>query len=111
MKLSSGEKDSLIDLKSDGTSKREFLEKSLTDFWLNVRSEFPTLADIAIKYLMIFAMTYFCKVEFSVLLLVDLKSKKRNWLKVEDDMRLKISVIQPDISQLVSSQKINHFSH
>jgi hypothetical protein len=39
---------------------------------------------------------------------VDLKSKG-NWLEVEDDMRLKISVIQPDISWLVSSQKIHNF--
>jgi hypothetical protein len=30
--------------------------------------------------------------------------------EVEDDMRLKFSVIQPDMSRLVSSQKIHHFS-
>jgi hypothetical protein len=41
--------------------------------------------------------------------LVDIKSKKRNRLEVEDDTRLKISAIQPDISRLVSSQKIHLF--
>jgi hypothetical protein len=91
IKLSSGQEDGLIDLKSDGTLKSEFLEKSLTDFWLHIRSEFLVLADTAVKYVMPFAMNYFCEVGFSVL--VDLKSKKRNRLEVEDDMRLKISVI------------------
>jgi hypothetical protein len=66
IKLLSGQEDSLIDLKSDGTLKSEFLKKSLTDFWLHVCSEFPTLADTAVKYLMPFT-TYFCDVGFSQL--------------------------------------------
>jgi hypothetical protein len=73
----------------------EFLEKSLTDFWFYVLSGFPTLADTAVKYMMTFTMTYFCKVGFFVF--VDLKSTKRNPLEVEDGMRLKILVIEPDI--------------
>jgi regulator of RNase E activity RraB len=83
IKWSSGQEDSLIDLVSDGTLKSEFLEKYLTDFWLHIRSEFPTLADTAVKYLMPFATIYFCEVGLSVL--VDLKTKKRHGLEVEDD--------------------------
>lgn len=47
------------------------------------------------KEKMSFATTYFYEAGFSVLL--DLKSKKRNKLVVEDDMRLKCWVIQPNI--------------
>jgi hypothetical protein len=72
--LSTSEEDSLTDLRSDCTLKNDIQEKSLTDFWLNVCTKFPTVENKAIIYLMSFAMTNFCEAGFSILL--DLKLKK-----------------------------------
>jgi hypothetical protein len=49
------------------------------------------------------ATTYVSEAKFSVLL--HLKSLKRNNFEVEDNLRLKISVIQQDITRVVSPQE------
>jgi hypothetical protein len=49
-------------------------------------------------FLMPFSTTYLCETGFSVL--VVLKSKYRNKLDVEPDLRLKLTSIQPNIKSL-----------
>uniref|UniRef100_A0A671YYZ8 Uncharacterized protein n=1 Tax=Sparus aurata TaxID=8175 RepID=A0A671YYZ8_SPAAU len=88
-KLSPREVDSLVDIASDGTLRTTFREKGLTDFWLHIQPEHPELADSALKLLMPFPTTYNCEVGFSSL--VGLKTKQRNRINVDYDMRLKLS--------------------
>jgi hypothetical protein len=76
---------------------------------INVGTGFPTPANTAVKCLISFARIYFGEAGLPVLL--DGKSKKRHKFEVKDDMRLNISVIQRDITRLVSSQKQRHFCH
>uniref|UniRef100_A0AAR2KEL9 DUF4371 domain-containing protein n=1 Tax=Pygocentrus nattereri TaxID=42514 RepID=A0AAR2KEL9_PYGNA len=81
--------DSLIDLSCDSALKLIFSQKSLVNFWLHVRSEYPDLSDKAVRFLMPFPTTYLCETGFSML--VVLKTKYRNRLNVEPDIRLQLS--------------------
>lgn len=103
------EADSLVDITSDGGLKTTFREKCLTDFWVHVQPEHPELADSALKVLMPFPTTYNCEAGFSTL--VGLKTKQRNRIDVEPDMRLKLSSLEPDITLLMSQLKKVHSSH
>jgi hypothetical protein len=58
----------MIGPRSDGTLKKDFREKSVTHFCLNVATKFSVITNKAIKYLLAFYQA-----GFSVLL--DLKSK------------------------------------
>uniref|UniRef100_A0A3B3H3A2 Uncharacterized protein n=1 Tax=Oryzias latipes TaxID=8090 RepID=A0A3B3H3A2_ORYLA len=75
-------------------------EKGLTDFWLHIQPEHPELADSALKLLMPFPTTYNCEVGFSTL--VGLKTKQRNRISVDYNMRLKLSSLEPDIHDSVT---------
>uniref|UniRef100_A0A8C7WYZ7 DUF4371 domain-containing protein n=1 Tax=Oryzias sinensis TaxID=183150 RepID=A0A8C7WYZ7_9TELE len=108
-KLSPREVDSLVDIASDGTLKTTFREKGLTDFWLHIQPEHSELADSALKLLMPFPTTYNCEVGFSTL--VGLKTKQRNRISVNYDMRLKLSSLEPDIASLMAQKKQHHSSH
>ena len=56
--------------------------------------------------IIVFAMTYLYVSEF--LALSHIKTKKRNSMGVEDDMRLALLNTQPQISQLAAQIKVNH---
>ncbi|KAJ4941878.1 hypothetical protein JOQ06_011751 [Pogonophryne albipinna] len=108
-KLPPRQVDSLVDIASDGTLRTTFREKSLTDFWVHVQPEHPELADAALKQLMPFPTTYNCEDGFSAL--VGLKTKQRNRINVDCEMRLKLSSLDPDIVSLMSQHKQHHSSH
>lgn len=101
--LSAKEHDSLIDMSCDSALKLTFSQKTLTDFWIHTFSEYPDLSDKALKFLMPFPTTYLCEAGFSVL--VALKTKYRNKLNVEPDLRLQLSSLQPDIQRLVNAKQ------
>ncbi|XP_057184698.1 zinc finger BED domain-containing protein 5 [Triplophysa rosa] len=101
--LSAKEHDSLIDLSCDSALKLTFSQKSLTDFWIHTLSEYPDLSDKALRFLMPFPTTYLCEAGFSAL--VALKTKYRNKLNVEPDLRLQLSSLQPDIQRLVNAKQ------
>ena len=103
------EADSLVEITSDGTLKATFREKYLTDFWVHVQLEHPELAGSALKLLMPFPTTYNCEAGFSTI--VGLKTKQRNQINVESNMRLKLFSLEPDITRLMSQQKQCHSSH
>uniref|UniRef100_A0A3P9LKJ5 DUF4371 domain-containing protein n=1 Tax=Oryzias latipes TaxID=8090 RepID=A0A3P9LKJ5_ORYLA len=108
-KLSPRQVDSFVDIASDGTLKTTFREKGLTDFWLHIQPEHPQLADSALKLLMPFPTTYNCEVGFSTV--VGLKTKQRNRISVDYDMRLKLSSLEPDIASIMAQKKQHHSSH
>ncbi|XP_068227640.1 zinc finger BED domain-containing protein 5-like [Palaemon carinicauda] len=107
--LSSKEADNLVEIATSGTLKTLFRERSLANIWAQVQPEYPGLAEMALKHLMPFSTTYNCEIGFSTL--VDLKTKKRNRINVEPDLRLKLSRLEPDIPTVVTQQKQYHSSH
>ncbi|XP_076806902.1 zinc finger BED domain-containing protein 5-like [Clavelina lepadiformis] len=95
--------DELLDLRNDSASREMFLEKSLTQFWCIMLRSYPKVSKEALRVIVPFALTYLCESGFSAL--VHIKSKARNQLNVEDDMRLSISKTKPRISRLVSNMQ------
>ena len=99
--LSISEQESFIEITTDGSLKMEFNQKPLPDFWIGLRTEQPVLAKRAVKTLMPFATTYLCESGFSAL--TSMKTKWRARLCVENDLRLRLSEIQPNIANLCAS--------
>ena len=93
---------------SPRTSLLQFNQKPLPDFWIGLRSEFLALANRAVKTLMPFATTYLCESGFSTL--ISMKTKYRHRLCVENDLRLRLSPIQPKTAELCASFQA-HPSH
>ena len=63
---------------------------------------------IALRVLVPFASTYLCEAGFSTI--VNIKTKTRNRLDVEDDMRLALTNARPRISKL-DAQMQHQASH
>lgn len=96
-------KEKLTDISSDGDLKHIFKELELSNFWLRVRNEYSELSDAALKLLMPFASSYMCEYGFSQY--IYLKSKYRNRLNVEPQLRLKLSSIEPKITTLINKKQ------
>jgi len=90
------EGDSLVEMSTDTSLKMQFNQKSLDNFLLHVRKDYPQLSSKALKVLIPFPTTYLCEKAFSAL--VYIKNKFRNRLEnVESELRLKLSSIEPDV--------------
>ena len=83
--------------------KLHFNKTELTKCWLLFRFDYPALANKALQRLIPICKTYVCAQAFSVLLYM--KSKYKNKLNVEADLRVKIFEIEPDIAVLVSRKQ------
>ena len=103
--LSTSKQESLIEITTDGSLKMEFNQKPPPDFWIGLCTEQPALAKRAVKTWMPFATTCLCESAFSAL--TSIKTKYRVRLCVENDLRLRLSQIQPNIAEFLSS---THFS-
>lgn len=91
--------DEFLDLKNDSTARALFQEKTLTEFWCAMRRSYPNVTLLSLRVLVPFASTYLCESGFSTLL--QIKTKARNKLDVQDDIRLALTGTQPRISKLV----------
>ncbi|XP_046396729.1 protein FAM200A-like [Ischnura elegans] len=100
------ERDEFLDMSADSTLKVKF-EKSdvtLAAFWHATLGEYPNLGQKAISLLLPFSTSYLCEQAFSAM--ATIKSKQRNWLlSLEDDMRVALSTIRPDIKSLCSKHQ------
>ena len=92
-----------LDLKNDSAAKDAFQNMELEEFWTQVRGTYPLLATNALRILVQFSSTYLCETGFSAL--VHLKTKARNKLEVEADLRCALSITPPDIEGLVSGKQ------
>ena len=81
--------DELLDLRNDSAGREIFMTKSLSQFWSSMLTSYPKLSTEALRVIVPFASTYLCESGFSALM--HIKSKVRNQLDVEDDMRIAIS--------------------
>ena len=89
-----------IALRNDSTTEDAFKEKTLPAFWLAMASSYPKVASTAIRLLMPFPSTYLCEAVFSALL--GIKTKARNKLAVEPDLRCALSTTVPRIDNRVA---------
>lgn len=102
--LSSIEYESLIDITSDSTFQSTFSSNSYVEFWLNLKNtSFEDLSQKAITILLPFATTYLCETGFSAYTAT--KTKYRNRLNVEPDLRIQLSQIEPDIAKLSKNKQ------
>ena len=97
-----------IDLKNDSFAEDDFKNMELIDFWIKQRISYPKISNAAISVLINFGTTYLCELGFSTL--VSIKTKYRNCLKVENDIRCALSSTTPRIEKLVA-KKQHHSSH
>jgi len=100
--------DQLIDLKNDSSCRDLFESFPVTEFWLRVALSYPQISTIALKKLLPFNSTWLCEFAFSTL--VNMKSKQRNCLEVEQDIRCALSSTEPRIPNLVAKFQ-EHVSH
>ena len=98
----------LKNLKNDSSCRDLFETLPVTEFWLSVASSYPEISKIALKKLLAFSSTWLCESAFSAL--VCMKSKQRNRLDVEHDIRCALSTTEPRISKLVAKAQ-EHPSH
>lgn len=67
------------------------------------REEYPELAREALKLLVPFATSYLCELTFSSM--VNIKTKKRNRLQLENDLIVNVSKIQPRFDNLLKNKQ------
>ena len=101
-------KDDLIDLRASKLLQIEFNATPLENFWCSQQNSYQSLAKQAISTLISFATTYRSEASFSAL--VTIKTKQRNRLGVQHDMRVALSKTQPQFSVLVQKKTTTGFS-
>lgn len=94
------DQEALIELSCDPTQKIIFQNTDLYSFWIKQKCEYNSLYNEAMKLLLPFTSTYLCEAGFSSM--VGIKTKYRNKLNLEPNMRLKLSKIEPNIDILLS---------
>ena len=97
-----------LELKFNSTTKDNFKELELETFWLKCLPVYPLLSIQALRVLVMFGSTYLCEAAFSSL--VAIKTKYRNKLGVEGDLRYALSGIKPLIKYLAAKKQC-HVSH
>ena len=109
MELTASDYESLIELTSDSVLKAKFEEVSIALFWGNLVEVYENLSKKATQELFPFASTYLCESGFSRY--AQTKTKYRARLDATSDMRIQLSHIKPNFSDLVRSRKQVHSSH
>jgi hypothetical protein len=98
----------LIEMINDTSIKSEFSSFSETQFWARRLLDYPALVTTVLKILLPFPTTYECEVGF--LSLLQIKTKHRSRLNVEDDLRRSLSSTSPRFKKL-AAEKQAHSSH
>ena len=96
------------ELTNDSFAKDEFHFCKLEEFWVKMQHCYPRIGIQALNFLVPSSSTYVCECGFSALLTI--KSKARNRLYVQSDIRCALSTTLPDIEKLVA-KKQGHPSH
>ncbi|XP_053545292.1 zinc finger BED domain-containing protein 5-like [Bombina bombina] len=103
------EEEELADLKNDRNLLMMYEDGDLHRFWICISKMHPNIAKKALRILLQFSTTYICEVSFSTM--TNLKTLKRGSLKMlDDEMRVSLSDIPPNIQKLCSSHQA-HTSH
>ncbi|XP_075234145.1 protein FAM200B-like [Lycorma delicatula] len=102
--LTLNEEEELILLSSNRDLILKHSEESINSFWINIRCEYPIIAKKALYILLQFSTSYLCEFRFSAL--ANIKTKKRSrLLNVEDDMRVALSFLRPNINEIIKKHQ------
>ena len=103
-------KEEYISLRAHSSLKIEFDQVPLAEFWIARLGEYPLLVKEAVKLLVGFPTSWECEVAFSQMSVI--KTKNRNRLNVEPDIRVALSSTSPRIDYIVKNKiKQAHPSH
>ena len=102
-------KEAFIELQVSEGSKAAFKSLSLMEFWIHQLPLHPLLARVALEFLTPFPTTYLCELGFSAML--QIKTKARNRLSLEPDLRLALTKKIPRVERLVSAKEKEHKAH
>uniref|UniRef100_A0A8C4T6Z4 DUF4371 domain-containing protein n=1 Tax=Erpetoichthys calabaricus TaxID=27687 RepID=A0A8C4T6Z4_ERPCA len=105
--LSIQQQEILIDMTDNQHFQEMFKEKSVTEFWSQVRKEHDELGAKAITALLPFGLTYLCEQAFSSM--TSIKTKPRKCLYLEYDLVVSVSTLSPWIQDLMAKKV--HVSH
>ena len=94
-----------LNLINDSNAKVLFSTRTLPKFWCSMLRTYPLVAQIAIKAILPFPSTYLCETGFSSL--VAIKTKNRNRLDVEPDLRCCLSETEHIILYLLKKSSSN----
>ena len=97
-KVSDECQDEFLDLVKDSSAKQVYQEKLLTEFWIEIKNSYSKITEKALRILIPFVSTNLFEAGFSTLL--QIKTKQRNKLHVEDDLRCALSQTSPRIQRL-----------
>ena len=95
--------DDIIELQESAVQKHTFSTTDLHTFWCHQIEGYSRIAKVALELMTSFVTTYLCEQAFSIL--VEIKTKKRNRLECESDMRVALSKTKPRISQIVAEKQ------
>lgn len=95
--------DEIIEIQQSQVQQQLFRTTTLSTFWCRQIEKYPVIAKKALEFFIPFVTTYLCEQSFSRML--DIKTKKRNKLCCENDMRLALAKVKPRISELVSQRQ------
>ena len=76
-------------MKNDSSCQDVFGAFPVTDFWLRTALSYPQISRTALKKLLPFSSKWLCESAFSTLL--NVKTKQRNGLEIEQDIRCSLS--------------------
>jgi hypothetical protein len=93
----------LIDLRSKEMARQDFQTKNLIEFWCTLTQAYPRAVSRSMQFLIPFATKYLCESGFSSM--VTIKTKSRNRLDIEDDMRVTLSNTVPDFKKIMLSKQ------
>ena len=95
-------------MRNDSSAYDLFVEKPLSQFWVSMQRSYAKISMAVFKIITHSVSTYLCERGFSTLL--QIKTKARNKLDVQDHMRLAVSRAQPRIKKLCAELQA-HPSH
>uniref|UniRef100_G3NTB1 Uncharacterized protein n=1 Tax=Gasterosteus aculeatus TaxID=69293 RepID=G3NTB1_GASAC len=90
----------IIKIQQSQVQQQLFRTTLLSTFWCQQMVTYPVIAKKALEIFIPFVTTYLCEQYFSRMM--DIKTKKRNRLCCENDMRVALAKVRPRISELVS---------
>ena len=97
-KISDDFQDELLEMRNDFSAYNLFVEKSLSQFWVSMQWSYAKISMAAFKIINPFDSNYLCEGGFPTL--IQIKTKARNKLDVQDHMRLAVLHTQPRIKKL-----------
>ena len=96
-----------LSMKFNSTAEDDFEAMSLNDFWEKYLRIYKNAGSVTIRTLLPFSSTYLSESGFSTI--VSVKTKSRNKLECEADLRCALSSTKPRIKLLVSQKQLHPF--